>query len=651
MSRFLKLSLRLVVLFVIVLLIFILIASFSLPQIPSDLNKISLSNPTRIYSDDGRLVKTLADREVITSDRISNDYFKAVLAIEDDGFYRHHGISKKGLLRALLVNLKAGRIKEGGSTITQQLAKNLFFSYDRTWWRKIKEVLVTLQIEQQISKNDILNAYVNQIPFGSGVYGVELAAQTYFNKHADELTLPESAMLAGIPNLAWRYNPYSNEEKAIERMKLVLTRMYKVGYINDEQLNEAHQTALTFKPLNTMWRQADYFIAEVLKSASDEYGKNAINYGGFELFTTMNAHMQYEASKSVYEGLKNLDEIMGLPSYEEATWAEKLNYPQAALIALDPKTGKIRAMVGGREFKRAPFNRAVSNNRQPGSSFKLFTYFAALDQNFVTPKDVFVDGPVKYEIYNQTWEPRNFDNKFDGPMTLKWALMESKNVIASKLIDKISPQSTVEYAQKLGIESDLQEHYSLALGTAGVSPLEMATAYATVNNLGVKRQAFMVNKIVSADNRIVNQWNMNSQKVADPQTCYIMIDMLRGVVEEGTGKNVRQLGFTRPCAGKTGTTNDYRDAWFVGFTPDLVTAVWVGFDDNRTMKDQWGIGLTGGRAALPIWTEFMKNALNNTPFSDFTIPPGIEFEEVDAITGSGAVPGRQKITVALRAGR
>lgn len=651
MNRSLNTIVRLIVLLIVILIIIVLIASFTLPQIPDDLNKISLTNPTRIYSDDGRLVKTLADREVVTSDRISQDYLNAVLSIEDDGFYRHNGISKKALLRAMLANLKAGRIVEGGSTITQQLAKNLFFSYDRTWWRKIKEVLVTLQLEQQFSKDDILNAYVNQIPFGSGVYGVELAAQTYFSKHADELSLPECAMLAGIPNLAWRYNPYSNEEKATERKNLVLDRMFKVGYLNDEQRKNALNVELTFQPLNTLWRQADYFVAEVLKSASAQYGKNAINYGGFEIFTTMNSNDQYEASKAVYNGLKNLDDLMGLPSYEEATWAEKLNYPQAALVALDPKTGKVRAMVGGREFRRAPFNRAVSNNRQPGSSFKLFTYFAALDQNIVTPKNVFVDEPVKYEIYNQIWEPRNFDNKYDGPMTLKWALMESKNVIAAKLIDKISPKLTVEYAQKLGIESELKEHYSLALGTAGISPLEMATAYATVDNLGVKRQSYFVNKIIAADNRIVSQVNSSSQKVADPQTCYLMIDMLRGVVEAGTGKSVRQLGFTRPCAGKTGTTNDYRDTWFVGFTPELVTAVWVGFDDNRVMKDKWGTGLTGGRAALPIWTEFMENALKNKPFLDFTIPPGIVFEEVDAITGSGAIPGRQKITVALRSGR
>ena len=651
MNKILKWLLRIVLLLVLLVVVVVLVASFRLPQIPDDLNKISLSNPTKIYADDGRLIKVMADREVVSNDQISPIYLKAVLATEDKGFYSHNGISKRGLLRALLVNVKAGRVREGGSTITQQLAKNLFFSYDRTWWRKIKEVLITLQLEQQFSKDEILNAYVNQIPFGSGVYGVELGAQTYFNKHADELSVPEAAMLAGIPNLAWRYNPYSNEEKALNRMQLVLDRMYRAGYLTDEEKQLTAETTLTFTPLNTMWKHADYFVSEVVKSLGEQYGKNAVNYGGMEIHTTMDAEKQYEASRAVYEGLKSLDEVLGLTPYEEATWKEKLDYPQAALVALDPKTGKIQALVGGRDFQRAPFDRAMSNNRQPGSSFKLFTYFAALDKGIATPRDVFVDEPVKYEIYNQVWEPRNFEKEYVGPMTLKWALMESKNVIAAKLMDRVKPATVIDYAKKMGIQSELQENYSLALGATAVSPYEMAAAYSTVCNEGIRRQPFMVERIVSKDNRLVSQTSVHSQKVFDPQTCYVMIDMLKGVVEAGTGKSVQSLGFTRPCAGKTGTTNDNRDAWFIGFTPDLVTAVWVGYDDNRQMKDKWGIGLTGGRAALPIWTEFMKNALKNTPFSDFSIPPGIVFERIDLVTGAGATPGRPSTSVALRSGR
>lgn len=648
MSRFGKWLTRMLLVFTGFLILLSLLAAFQLPQIPGDLNKIALSNPTRIYADDGRVVKVLADRQVVPLSQISLDYLHAVLAVEDAGFYSHHGLSKRGLLRAMIKNLRAGRIREGGSTITQQLAKNLFFSFDRTWWRKIKEVFIALQIEQQFSKDDILNAYVNQIPFGSGVYGVELAAQIYFGKHADELTLAEAAMLAGISNLPARYNPYAHEERARRRMAVVLKRMQDEGFISEEQRQQALAADLTLQRLNVLQGHAEYFIDTILKSMGDKYGQNAVNYGGFKIYTSLNTRFQYEASRAVSGGLAKLDEILGLASYEDASWQEKLNYPQAALVALDPRTGAIKALVGGRDYKRAPFNRAMSNNRQAGSSFKLFTYFAALDKGLVSPKTVLVDEPVRFNIYNQVWEPGNFEKTYDGPMVLKWALMESKNVIAAKLMEKVGPETVVKYAHQLGIQSPLEAHMSLALGSVGVSPFEMASAYSTIDNEGIRRTPFMVKLIKTSEDKTVRKQEMESRKVFDAQTCYVMIDMLRGVVEGGTGKGVRRLGFRRPCAGKTGTTNDYRDAWFVGFTPDLVTAVWVGFDDNRPMKDKNGVGLTGGRAALPIWTQFMKKALAGTPFSDFSIPPGIEFEEVDPRTGTGPMPGGPKLEVAVR---
>lgn len=648
MSRTKRWVIRLALVFAAFIVLLSLLAAFQLPQIPDDLNRIALRTPTKIYADDGRLVKVLADRQVVPNSQISSDYLHAVLATEDAGFYSHHGLSKRGLLRAMIKNLKAGRIREGGSTITQQLAKNLFFSFDRTWWRKIKEVFVALQIEQQFSKDDILNAYVNQIPFGSGVYGVELAAQTYFGKHADELTLTESALLAGISNLPSRYNPYAHEDRARRRMAVVLKRMQDEGFISREQRQQALETDLTLQPMNPMQGYAGYFIDEILKTAGKKFGQNAVNYGGLRIYTSLNTRYQYEASQAVYHGLQKLDDVLGLPPYDEASWQDKLNYPQAVLVALDPKTGGIRALVGGRDYKRAPFNRAMSNNRHAGSAFKLFTYFAALDEGLVSSKTVLVDEPVKFKIYNQVWEPRNFEKTYDGPMILKWALMESKNVIAAKLIDKVHPETVVKYAHQLGIESPLEAHLSLALGSVGVSPFEMAAAYSTIANEGIRRKPFMVKRIESPQDQPIQKQEIESKRVFDPQTCYVMLDMLRGVVEGGTGKGVRRLGFRRPCAGKTGTTNDYRDAWFIGFTPDLVTAVWVGFDDNRPMKDKNGVGLTGGRAALPIWTQFMQKALANTPFSDFPIPPGIEFEQVDPRTGTGPMPGGPKLEVAVR---
>jgi len=640
---------KVIIYFFILLCIGLLILILRLPQIPSDLNLIASSNPTVIYADDGQIVKTLTNRRVVSLDQISKDFINAIIALEDAGFYKHHGISKRSLIRAMLVNLKSLRVREGGSTISQQLAKNLFFSFDRTWTRKIKDFLVALQIEQQFPKDDIVEAYINQIDFGSGIYGIEMAAQTYFSRHADELTLAQSAMLAGIPRSPYRYNPYQNEELAHERMAFVLKRMENENFISEEQMLSAMKDSLEFQRINRYFGHADYFVEQIIKDLSNEYDRDAVVYGGLKIYSTVNLNYQYAANRAIEEGLKRVDDLLGLPPYNEATWQEKLNYPQAALVSLDPQTGAIKAMIGGRDFRRAPFNRAISNNRHPGSSFKLFTYLAAFDKGMATPKTVMIDEPVSYQIYDQVWEPENFEKEYQGPVTLKWAFAHSINVIATKLINNIKPETTIEYAQKTGIVSPLEPHLSLSLGATGVSPLEMASAYSTVANGGIKREPFSLYK-VNINDKTINAHEFKSKQVIDPQTCYIMIDMLKGTVDFGTARNVRDLGFYRPCAGKTGTTNDHRDAWFIGFTPDLVTAVWVGFDDNRSMLTHWRTGVTGSMAAVPIWTEFMKRATENTPYSDFPKPPGIIFTEIDPFTGSGPMPGNKRITVALRAG-
>ncbi|MBN2411058.1 PBP1A family penicillin-binding protein [candidate division KSB1 bacterium] len=649
MNNISKWIFKVILYFFILLCTGLLILVLRLPQIPSDLNLIASSNPTVIYADDGQVVKTLTNRQVVSLDQISPDFINAIIALEDANFYKHHGISKRSLLRATLVNLKSMRVREGGSTISQQLAKNLFFSFDRTWTRKIKDFFVALQVEQQFSKDDIIEAYINQIDFGSGIYGVEMAAQTYFSRHADELTLAQSAMLAGIPRSPYRYNPYQNEDIALGRMAFVLKRMQNENFITEEQLTAAMDEKLEFQRINKYFGHADYFVEQIINNLSDEYDREAVVHGGLQIYSTVNLNYQYAANRAVEEGIKKVDEMMGLPPYSEATWEEKLNYPQAALVVLDPKTGAIKAMIGGRDFRRAPFNRAVSNNRHPGSAFKLFTYLAAIDKGLVTPKTVMVDEPVSFNIYNQVWEPENFEKEFQGPVTLKWALAHSINIIAAKLIDKIKPETTIEYAQKTGIVSQLEPHLSLSLGAAGVSPLEMASAYSTIADGGIERDPFYLYKLVMNEKNF-DEYEFKSKQVIDPQTCYILIDMLKGVVDQGTAVNVRSMGFYRPCAGKTGTTNDHRDAWFIGFTPDIVAAVWVGFDDNRPMMTRWRTGVTGSMAAVPIWTEFMKRALGNTVFSDFPKPPGIIFEEIDPFTGSGPMPGGKKMTVALRAG-
>ncbi len=630
--------------------VFFIVIGFRLPQIPADLNLIATSNPTVIYADDGEIIKTLTNRQVVSLEQISPDFINAIIALEDVDFYHHHGISKRALLRALIRDVKSLRIREGGSTITQQLAKNLFFSFDRTWSRKFSDLFVAMQIDQQFGKDDIIEAYINQIDFGSGIYGVEMAAQTYFSRHADELTLAQSAMLAGIPRSPYRYNPYQNEERARERMMFVLKRMMQEKFITPEQLAQALEEKLEYQRINQYFGYADYFTEQIVLDLSSEYDRTAVIHGGMEIYTTINLKYQAAAAQAVVEVMKNIDDLFGLPPYQEASWQEKLHYPQAALVAIDPRTGAVKAMVGGRDFQRAPFNRAVSANRHPGSSFKPFTYIAALDKGVITPKTVFVDEPVSFKIYNQVWEPENFEKEYVGPVTIKWALANSINTIAAKLINKIGPEATVNYAHKMGIISPLEPNLSLALGASGVSPLEIASAYSTIAALGVRREPFYLQKVVIQNEKILHEHEFKSKQVIDPQTCYIMTDMLKSVVDYGTAKAVRESRFYRPCAGKTGTTNDHRDAWFIGFTPDLVAVVWVGFDDNQVMQTKWRTGVTGAMAALPIWIEFMKKALVNKPFADFPQPPGIVFEEIDAMTGSGPMPGRQRITVALRSG-
>ncbi|MDZ7371467.1 MAG: PBP1A family penicillin-binding protein [candidate division KSB1 bacterium] len=610
----------------------IIYALLRLPQLPDDLNRIALGRPTKIYDDDGRLIRIMANRQIVPLSQISPYMIQAVLALEDRDFYRHHGISKTGMARALLANLRFRRVAQGGSTITQQLAKNLFFSFERSMVRKLQELFITLQIEQQFTKDQILEAYLNQIDFGSGVYGVEPAAQIYFSKHADELTLAEAAMLAGIPRWPARYNPYKNPEVAKERQQFVLKRMLEAGSITQEQYDTALRQKLRFRQLFEAGEYAEYFIDAVINEASEQFGKAAVLYGGLDIFTTLNSDYQAAAVEAITLGLQELDELLGLPPYKSAKWSERSNYPQAALAAIDPRTGAVKALVGGRDFRSAPFNRALAANRLPGSAFKPFTFTAAIDRGIISPETVLVDEPVQFRIYNQIWEPKNYDQQYLGPMTAKMALAKSRNVIAAQIIEKVGPETVIKYAKEMGITSPLEPNLSLALGSSGVSPLEMASGYATLAAEGIYRKPFLIRKI-NAPQKLLYENEYRSKRALDQQTSYIMIDMLTGVVEFGTAASIRTAGIDRPCAGKTGTTNDFRDAWFVGFTPELVAAVWVGFDDNRSMRTPTGRGITGAYGALPIWIRFIQRALAGKVYQEFPIPPGIEFRWVDPYTG------------------
>ncbi len=639
--------------FLLSLLILIVTLFFSVltfPRVPDDLNDIALNNPSVIYGSENDVVKMLADRVVISIDEMPPAVQQAFIALEDDSFYRHHGISKRHLIRAVAENFIHLGGKGGGSSITQQLAKNLFFSFERDWARKFKEMFVAFQIEQQFSKQEILEAYINQINFGSGVYGIELASQTYFAKHARELTLAESAMLAGIPRWPARYNPSTNPVVARERQSFVLRRMVDEGFITEPERAVALAESIKVNRVNRLQGSADYIVEEIKSLAAEKLSPDAVNFGGLRIYATVDARLQFEATRAVAEGLSRLDESMSLEPYDKASWEERVNYPQAALVAIDVRTGAVRAMVGGRDFRRAPFNRATASNRHAGSAFKPFIYFTALEKKLITPATVKVDEEVAFQSGNQTWAPDNIDFNYLGPVTMKYALLRSINSIAAKLIYEVTPEAVIAAARRLGITSSLEPNLSLALGATGVSPLEMAAAFATIANSGIRCQPFILRSIRNELDEVVEETIPRSQRVTDAQTAFLLLDMLTGVVEKGgTGSAVRSYGFYRPCAGKTGTSNDYRDAWFVGFTPELAVAVWVGYDDNRSMRDRHGKGITGSKAALPIWALFMKNAFSGAQISNFQVPDRISFETIDPRTGSGRMPGGPSLTVALRA--
>jgi penicillin-binding protein 1A len=426
-----------------------------------------------------------------------------------------------------------------------------------------------------------------------------------------------------------------------------MKRMVENGAITAGQMQAGLLQKLALARINPLQGNAEYFVQEVREHGRRQFGSEAVNYGGLQIHTTLNIRYQYEAARAVGEGLAKLDEILGLPPYEEASWDKKVNYPQAALVALDPYTGQVKAMVGGRDFRRAPLNRAMAIRRQAGSAFKPFVYFSALELPTVTPKSVYVDEEIEFRIGTQAWSPDNFDRKFRGPMILKEALAHSINVITAKLIEEVTAAVVVKNAHRLGIENDLEENLALALGTAGVNPLEMASAYATIANEGVHHAPYFIREIRSSDNQLLEETIPKDQRVAEPQTCFLLIDMMRAVIDHGTAASVRRSEFKRPAAGKTGTSSDYRDCWFVGFTPDLVAAVWVGFDDNRQIRDSKRVGLTGDRAAAPIWSIFMQRALAAAAYQEFPIPDNIRFESVDPTTGSGPMPGGPAVEVAL----
>ncbi|MCF8052809.1 MAG: PBP1A family penicillin-binding protein [Desulfobacterales bacterium] len=618
-----------------------------LPKIPHPLSRIIETPPTEIFAADGQRVMVLGGREAVPLSRVSHHFINAVIATEDHRFWDHHGIDKLRTLKALYVTLfKPGKI-QGASTITQQLAKNLFFSFERSWLRKFKEMLVAVQIESSYGKEEILEAYVNQIAFGVGAFGIEQAAHIFFGVPAADLTLSEAAMLAGLPKSPTRYNPYRHFERARQRQRIVLIRMADVGYISPEDARAAAQQELVLEPLRSSARSGSYFLDLVIDSLEAQYGAQVVYHGGLKVFTTLDPQLQAWAVASVQDGLATLDEELGVLK------AEAERRPQGALTAVETRSGAVKAMVGGRDYAETEYNRAVYSQRLPGSGFKPFVYYAAFETENLHPATVAVDRPVRIPVVGaRDWEPQNFSRRHRGPMILKRAFTQSVNTIAAQIVEQIGPDAVIQAAQKCGIQSPLDPVYSVALGTSGVSPLEMASAFATFATGGIRHDPFWIQRVEDAYGHVLEERIVSGRKSLNPEIAYQVVDMMQAVIENGTGEVIRRLGFRLPAAGKTGTTNDFRDAWFTGYTPTLSCSVWVGFDREAGLRDRNDRGVTGGRGAAPIWADFMKRAFEGEPAREFPVPDNIRFTPVDPSTGMPAGPSDPgAVQVALRPGQ
>jgi len=547
---------------------------------------------SKIYSEDELLLGEFytEKRTYVTLHELPPHVRDAFIAIEDARFYKHHGVDLIGILRALQVNIKARAVVQGGSTITQQLAKMLFLKPERTLQRKLKEAILAMHIEKKYTKDEILELYLNQAFFGAGTYGIESASRAFFGTSARRLSIAQTALLAGIPKAPSIYNPRKNPDRAKTRMKLVLNRMYELGYINKKQLDEARQEQITLPSLHSM--NAPFFYEHLRGILEPAYGEQLYT-GGLQIHTTINAYMQRIAEEVVAEGINRIEKRVA-PGV------------QAALIAMDIRNGNILAMVGGKNFWQSQFNRATQAVRQPGSAFKPFVYLAALQKGYA-PDDIVVDELRVYEdSLGRTWVPGNYDNRYRGPVTLKTALAKSLNSVAVHLADEVGVDTVISLAKNMGIKSKLEPYLPLALGSSGVTLLELVQAYSVFANYGIKYDASVYSVIKDRNDQVTERAMPHKKRIFDKQVAQKMNTLLQAVVQEGTAK--RALSLNLPfVAGKTGTTNDYIDAWFIGYTDRVVLGVWVGRDDNTPI----GPKETGSKAALPIWMDFIKRVYKN----------------------------------------
>lgn len=682
------------------------------------LEQYSPSLVTTLYSDeDEPFAAFFEQRRILVSlNKIPPYLIEALLATEDTRFYSHRGIDPRGIARALLTNLRTLRRAEGGSTITQQLAKVLFLTPEKSLARKMKEILLAFQIEREYPKDKILEMYFNQIYFGHGAYGVEAAAQTYFGKSVDELNLAEAAMLAGLPRAPNTYSPIVDKERARRRRGVVLQRMVEEGFITTEQAEAAAAIPFDERAFAAVRSQAPYFVEYVRQYLEEQYGSYALYHGGLKVYTTLNVRLQQAADQSLTQGLREIDQQKGLrlagggptarvtprrpgaplrpglvvegviqrvtargihvtvdgysgeipfkamrvaegpkladafhPDDRVLVRLEAVDHNrktltlalaqepemEGALLALDPRTGQIKAMVGGYDFQRSKFNRAIQARRQPGSAFKPFVYAAAFDLG-LTPSTIFEDSPVSFPATidgeQKEWSPENYDQTFRGPVTLRQGLEHSINVVAVKLLETIGVGAATQMAHRLGIRSPIRAELGLALGTSEVTLLEMVSAYGTLAAGGVRNAPYAIRRILDSRGRVLEERFPEGQQVLRPATAATLTHVLEGVVQRGTGRRARAL--ERPLAAKTGTTQDAADAWFLGYSPSLVAGVWIGYDTVRSL----GPHETAATLAAPIWMQFMRAALEGSPLEAFPVPDPLVPVTVNYYTGLPTYP-------------
>jgi penicillin-binding protein 1A len=594
----------------------------------ADLKNYKPNMSTAVYDEKGSMISQLYDeqRTVVRLADIPVNLQNAIISKEDPRFFQHNGFDVKGIFRALINNTIHGKIVEGASTITQQLARNLFLSREKTFTRKIKEAILALQIEKYYTKKEIIELYCNQVYFGNSAYGVEAASRTYFGKHIYELTLPECAMIAALPQAPSSSNPYKHPDVAIEKRNIVLDKMAERGYITDKERDDAKALPVTLSKLEV--KNAPYFVEYVRQQLEATYGSSIIYKGGLRVNTTLNGVMQNTAQEIFNQRLRELQTRI------EANRGRKLDAPlQGAMLAMDPKTGSIEVMIGGVDYSRSEFNRAVQALRQTGSSFKPIVYTAAIASGFRV-SDVIMDSPIVFKNDNGTdWKPENFSGKFGGPMVLLNGLTYSKNIVTVKLLSKIGTGTVKKYARSMGITSPLASDLTLGLGSSSLSLLEMVTAFCPLANGGSRVQPMSILNVKDSNGKDLEVNIPKIEQAIPDTTAYIMTYMLENVVNKGTGKTVRNMGYTAPCAGKTGTTNDFTDAWYIGYTPDLVVGIWIGFDNKQSM----GKNMVGGTIAAPIWAEFMLNA-GPSSTKDFQVPDNIIFKKICTKSGLLAIP-------------